>query len=172
MLFRSTRTEFDFVFAWDNATPYGRDEASDKRKQEFYRTSRVRNSFPMSKGMRHGREFYLHREGVRALYDMMLPENQDKWLSALRIIAGNCLTCITFWHPYNTGMSSMAGYPMGMATLTEYVEKIVCAVFRDEVFKVVPVEPGSIPSITYDRFFVDTQIGFFEKTDTVSDSSN
>lgn len=107
-----------------------------------------------------------HLPGMHRLYNWLMPENQHRWYEALCVIVGN--ECRRSWRQGTYDLE----HNHTKAGVISYVEKLVCSVHRDEVFKRVELPQGTIPSKTNREFFQDYSFKTVpEKTDTVSETS-
>lgn len=137
---------------WNSTTDWS---ADSERKNQFYMDSRLRIFFPMPGPAERAQLTGAHRAGVAALCEMMLPENQDQWFSALQVIVPRISRHWSNLH-------------WDYAKLERYVEELVCVMYRDEVFTKVPLAAGDVGNKLNEKYFRDVDIQFFEKSDTVS----
>ena len=132
------------------------------RKTAFNVSYHARDAFPLA-GRNDYRSVGVHAGGALALYEMMMPENQDKWLPALQIIAGH--NCHRNWNRGDVY------YEVRRADVVSYIERIVCVTCKGDVFEKQQLERGVVPSKLHAGFFKEMKFPYFEKTDNVSDIS-
>ena len=155
-----TPQEWDEAQKWYDNTNW--DEPNRNRKSAFNTSYYAREAFPIN-GRNDYRTEGAHMGGALALYEMMLPENQDKWLTALQIIAGH--SCSRRW---NVGD---VYYEVNIKHVREYVERIVCVTCKGDVFDKQQLARGVVPSKLHTGLFKEMKFPYFEKTDNVSDIS-
>jgi hypothetical protein len=149
---------------WYEQVPWT-DENRDM-KQAYSEDHNLRDCYPMG-GRNSWNRNRKHAAGIRALYDMMMPENQEQWYAALCIVAR--ANTHRYW-----GTAPAPCYKVNpVADVHKYIERIVCFVHRDEVFERVTLPAGAIPKRTHHEFFKQQELKFFiEKSDKVSVISN
>lgn len=158
-----TEREWEIAEHWYGSTPWSENESVATRKQGFNHDQHLRRVFPMRGQNGYAKDAGIHMAGARALYNMMLLENQDQWLNALQIIAGH--------QGYNRWVNRETHFEIRDWQVQKYLERLVCAVHRDDVFKRVQLEAGEIPTKRHTEFFREVEFRYFENTDTVSDIS-
>lgn len=156
-----SRDDWNRAMAWYSGTPW--DEAYYEMKRKYADDAALKDGFPLGgRNNRWNRDGF-HMAGAQALYNMMLPENQGQWLNALQIIAKHNGT--------RRWVERQTHYEVHEEDVQHYIELLVCAVHRDDVFKRVQLEAGEIPTKRHTEFFQEVEFRYFEKTDSVSDIS-
>ena len=157
-----TAQDWEAASNWYNNAIWGKDSATDERKYAFNQTFHAKDTFPVG-GRNNYRGEGVHIGGALSMYELMLPENQDSWLTALQIIAGH--HCTRRWN------SGDVYYEVNIKHVREYVERIVCVTCKGDVFDKQQLERGTVPSKLHTRLFKELKFPYFEKTDSVSDIS-
>ena len=115
----------------------------------------------------HGQEGndrkHFHRPSTELLMEWMRVGNEDRWFDALNVLMHHTATI----HWRDTDQYGRGSARIDLGKMTEYIERLVAYIHRDEVFKKTPAAKGVVPTNRNAEYFNDLVIDFGQ-TDTVS----